>query len=297
MLDELMQQLVNGLALGSIYALVALGYTMVYGIVKLINFAHGDILMIGAFSSYFALFALGEGVWGIALAFIFAMLVSALSGVVIEKLAYKPLRNSPRINVLITAIGVSLLLQNLARVLPFIGPNPKEFPTINTVNLSLGTITISNVQILVIGISVFLMIVLNFIITKTKTGRAMRSVSYDYKAASLMGVNVNRIISYTFAIGSALAAAAGMLFALAYPQIDPYMGTIPGLKAFIAAVLGGIGSIPGAMIGGYILGIAETLTKGFISSKLADAISFGILIVILLAKPTGIMGKNIKEKV
>jgi len=225
------------------------------------------------------------------------MVISALFGIVIERLAYKPLRNAPRINALITAIGVSLILENGARVLPFIGPNPRQFPIMKTINLNVFGIGISNIQIIVVAISVVLMIVLNYIVMSTKTGKAMRAVSFDRKAASLMGIPTDYIISFTFGLGSVLAAAAGILFATAYPQVEPYMGIMPGLKAFIAAVLGGIGSIPGAMVGGYILGISETLTKGFISSQLADAIAFGILIIILLAKPTGIMGKNIREKV
>ncbi len=295
--SEVFQQIINGIALGSIYALIALGYTMVYGIVKLINFAHGDILMIGAFAGYFVLIRFGAS-WPVLLAaFVFSMLISAVLGIVIERLSYKPLRSAPRINSLITAIGVSLILENGARVLPFIGPNPRQFPTMKTVNMTLLGMNISNVQIIVVSVSIVLMIALNYIVMSTKTGKAMRAVSFDRNAASLMGIPVNRIISFTFGLGSMLAAAAGILFSTAYPQVEPYMGIMPGLKAFIAAVLGGIGSIPGAMIGGYILGIAETLTKGFISSQLADAIAFGILIIILLAKPTGIMGKNVREKV
>ena len=295
--NEILQQIINGIALGSIYALIALGYTMVYGIVRLINFAHGDILMVGAFAAYFFLTRFGLSPIGMVGAFLFSMVVSATFGIVIERLAYKPLRNAPRINALITAIGVSLILENGARVIPFIGPNPRQFPTIKTVNISVVGMSVSNVQIIVVLVSIFLMIALNYIVMSTKTGKAMRAVSYDRKAASLMGIPVNRIISFTFGLGSVLAAAAGILFATAYPQVEPYMGIMPGLKAFIAAVLGGIGSIPGAMIGGYILGIAETMTKGFLSSQLSDAIAFGILIIILLAKPTGIMGKNVREKV
>ena len=296
-LNQFVQQMINGAALGSIYALIALGYTMVYGIVKLINFAFGDFLMIGAFAGLFILQGFGVTWYGMVLAFIVSIVVCVVLGVIIERLAYKPLRNAPRINALITAIGVSFLLENGARVIPFMGPNPRQFPVMETVNISLGGAGISNIQITVIAVSIFLMILLNWIVTRTKMGKAMRATSFDRNAASLMGINVNTTISFTFALGSALAAAAGILFCSAYPQVEPYMGIMPGLKAFIAAVLGGIGSIPGAMIGGYILGIAETLTKGFISSQLADAISFGILIVILLLKPTGIMGKNIREKV
>lgn len=292
-----LQQLINGLSLGSIYALIALGYTMVYGIVKLINFAHGDVLMLGAYSGYFVLLRFGTTPLGMALAFLFAMLVCALVSVVIERFAYRPLRQAPRLNSLITAIAISLILQNGVRVLPFIGPNPRQYPTMETVNLALGAVSISNIQLVVIVLSAILMIVLNYIISYTKTGKAMRAVSFDLQAASLMGISVNRTITFTFALGAVLAAAGGVLYATAYPQIDPTMGTMPGLKAFVAAVLGGIGSVPGAMLGGYILGVAETLTKGFLSSQFADAISFSILIVILLVKPTGIMGEKVRVKV
>lgn len=291
------QQMVNGLSLGSIYALIALGYTMVYGIVKLINFAHGDILMVGAYTGYFVLQAVGATPAGLAMAFAAAMLVCGVLSIVIERFAYRPLRSAPRLNSLITAIAVSLILQNGARVLPFIGPNPREYPTLATVNINLGFVSISNIQLIVLVLSALLMVILNYIINHTKTGKAMRAVSYDMQAASLMGISVDRTIAFTFALGAVLAAAGGVLYASAYPQIDPTMGTMPGLKAFVAAVLGGIGSVPGAMLGGYILGIAETLTKGFLSSQFADAISFSILIVILLVKPTGIMGEKVKVKV
>ncbi|MBO5137836.1 MAG: branched-chain amino acid ABC transporter permease [Spirochaetaceae bacterium] len=292
-----LQQLINGLSLGSIYALIALGYTMVYGIVKLINFAHGDILMVGAYSGYFVLMQFGTTPVGMLLAFIFAMFVCAILSILMERFAYRPLRQAPRLNSLITAIAISLILQNGARVLPFIGPNPRQYPTMKTVNLSFGMLSISNIQLIVILLSAVLMLILNYIINYTKTGKAMRAVSYDLQAASLMGISVNRTISFTFALGAVLAAAGGVLYATAYPQIAPTMGTMPGLKAFVAAVLGGIGSVPGAMLGGYILGIAETLTKGFISSQFADAISFSILIIILLVKPTGIMGEKTRVKV
>lgn len=294
---EVVQQLINGLSLGSVYALIALGYTMVYGIVKLINFAHGDILMVGAFAGYFVLGMFGVSPITMIIAFIFSMAICALLGVIIERLCYKPLRNSPKITVLITAIGVSIILENGARVLPFMGPNPRQFPTFQNSSHTFFGFSISTVQILVFVVSIVLMLLLTYIVKYTKMGKAMRAVSYDMKAALLMGINVDRVISFTFAIGAALGAAAGVLFASSYPQIDPLMGFMPGLKAFVAAVLGGIGSIPGAMFGGVFLGIAETLTKGFISSKLADAVSFGILIIILVIKPTGLFGKNTREKV
>ncbi len=294
---QLAQQTINGLALGSIYALIALGYTMVYGIVKLINFAHGDILMIGAFVGYFVLMSMGMSWYALLIAFAVSMVVCAIMGIVIERFAYRPLRDAPRINALITAIAVSLILENGARVIPFMGPNPREYPVLKNATFSLGSIEISNIQIIVIVVSVALMIVLNYIVNSTKIGKAMRAVSFDMKASALMGINVNFVISFTFALGSVLAASAGILFSSAYPQVEPYMGIMPGLKAFIAAVFGGIGSIPGAMFGGVILGIAETLTKGFISSQLSDAVVFGILIIVLSVKPTGLMGKNVREKV
>jgi branched-chain amino acid transport system permease protein len=293
-----LQQLINGVSLGSIYALIALGYTMVYGIVLLINFAHGDILMIGAYTAFFVLGAIGGGPVGMLAAFIVAMAVCAVCGISIERLAYRPLRSAPRLNSLITAIAVSLILENGARVLPFIGPNPRQFPGPGLVNIRLGgELSISNVQVIVIFLSALLMLALNYIINYTKRGKAMRAVSFDVKAASLMGIPVNRIISFTFALGSVLAAAGGVLFASAYPQVNPLMGMMPGLKAFVAAVLGGIGSIPGAMLGGFILGIAEALTKGFISSQYSDAISFSILIVVLLFRPAGILGRKTGVKV
>lgn len=291
------QQLVNGLSLGSIYALIALGYTMVYGIVKLINFAHGDVMMVGAYAGYFVLCALGTTPFGMVCAFVAAMVICALLILVIERVAYRPLRTAPRLNSLITAIAVELILQNLMRVLPFVGPNPREFPTMATVNFTFGLVSISNIQVIVIVLSAILMVILNYIVNYTKMGKAMRAVSFDLGAASLMGINVNRTIATTFVIGSVLAGAGGVLYATYYPQIDPVMGYIPGLKAFVAAVLGGIGSIPGAMLGGIILGVAETMVKAYISSSYADAVSYCILIVILLVKPAGLLGKKTHVKV
>ncbi|MDR0670159.1 MAG: branched-chain amino acid ABC transporter permease [Treponema sp.] len=293
-----LQQLINGLSLGSIYALIALGYTMVYGIVLLINFAHGDILMVGAYTAFFVLGAIGAGPIGMLAAFIVSALICASFGIAIERLAYRPLRSAPRLNSLITAIAVSLILENGARVLPFIGPNPRQFPQPAVINIDLGgSLSISNIQLIVIFLSALLMLALNLLVNYTKRGKAMRAVSFDQGAASLMGISVNGIIAFTFALGSVLAAAGGVLYASAYPQVNPLMGMMPGLKAFVAAVLGGIGSIPGAMLGGFILGIAETLTKGFISSQYSDAISFSILIIVLLIKPTGILGRKFKIKV
>ena len=296
-MDTFLKQFVNGLSLGSIYALIALGYTMVYGIVKLINFAHGDVMMVGAYTGYFILRAAGTTPFGLCLAFFGAMVVCSVLSLVIERCAYRPLRNAPRLNSLITAIAVELILQNAMRVIPFVGPNPRQFPTMDTKFFNLGIVQISNIQIIVIVASAILMVVLNYVINYTKTGKAMRAVSYDMGAASLMGVNVNRTIAITFVIGSVLAGAGGVLYATAYPQVDPLMGYIPGLKAFVAAVLGGIGSVPGAMVGGVILGIVETLTKAYISSQYADAISYSILIIILLVKPAGLLGKKNVVKV
>ncbi|MDR1469852.1 MAG: branched-chain amino acid ABC transporter permease [Spirochaetaceae bacterium] len=297
MRELLVQQFVNGLSLGSIYALIALGYTMVYGIVLLINFAHGDILMVGAYIGYFTLTALGTSPWALAAAFALAMLFCAALGITIERFAYRPLRKAPRLNSLITAIAVSFILQNGARVIPFIGPNPRQFPQPTLRQFNLGFVSISNIQIIVIALSAALMLCLNYIVNFTKRGKAMRAVSFDLGASSLMGISVNGIISFTFALGSALGAAGGLLYACAYPLVSPTMGTMPGLKAFVAAVLGGIGSIPGAMLGGFILGLAETFTKGFISSQFSDAVSFSILIIILLVKPTGILGAKLRVKV
>lgn len=290
---EFIQQLINGLSLGSIYALIALGYTMVYGIIKLINFAHGDIYMIGAFVGLYCGSTLKLS---LIPTLIISMLGAALVGVIIEKVAYKPLRNSPRITLLITAIGVSLLLQNGMRLL--MGPSPKAFPKLLSKEvIKIGALSIETSKILMLAVSIVLVLVLQIIVYKTKVGKAMRGASHDIEAASLMGINVDNIISLTFAIGSALAGAAGVLVSLAFTVVEPYMGTIPGLKAFIAAVLGGIGSIPGALVGGLLIGLTETLTKAYISTTLSDAIVFGILIIILLVKPTGLLGKKVNEKV
>ncbi|CDM67266.1 inner-membrane translocator [Clostridium bornimense] len=290
---ELLQQLTNGLSLGSIYALIALGYTMVYGIINLINFAHGDIYMIGAFVGIFCGSTLKLPLIPTLL---LSMLASALLGVLIEKVAYKPLRNSPRITLLITAIGVSLLLEN--GMVYLVGPDTKAFPKLLSTNvLNIGSLSIDTSKALTLVVSIILVILLQFIVFKTKIGKAMRASSYDIEAASLMGINVNTTISATFAIGSALAGAAGVLVSLAFNSVGPYMGVVPGLKAFIAAVLGGIGSIPGALIGGILIGLTETLTKAYISTTLSDAIVFGILIVILLVKPSGLLGKKSNEKV
>lgn len=289
-------QLINGLQVGSIYALIALGYTMVYGIIKLINFAHGDIMMVGA---YIALLSMQAGV-PLVLAVLIALVACAALGVIIERIAYKPLRKSSRLSALITAIGVSLFLQNGAMLV--FGASAKSFPSVTDglPSFQLGSNSVSLMTVISIVLAIILMIGLQIFITRSKTGTAMRAVSEDTGAAELMGINVNTTISITFAIGSGLAAFAAILYCIAYPQVTPYMGALPGIKAFIAAVLGGIGIIPGAMIGGFILGIVEALTKAYIPSNysaLSDAVVFAILIIVLLVKPSGIMGRNQSEKV
>ena len=291
---EFFQQIINGLHVGSIYALIALGYTMVYGIVKLINFAHGDILMMGA---YFGMFSMTILKLPFGLAIILSMLICAAIGVIIDKVAYKPLRNAPRISALITALGVSLFLENLFRVL--FGAAPRKMPKVEFLQgyREVMGIRISYVTILTIVLAIICMIGLQYIVRKTKVGKAMRAVSEDKDAASLMGINVDRVISITFAIGSALGALGGVLYSVAYYRVEPLMGIMPGLKAFVAAVLGGIGVIPGAMLGGFLMGLIESLTKGYISSSWSNAIVFGILIVVLIVRPAGILGKNSREKV
>lgn len=293
-MTEFLQQIIYGINAGSIYALIALGYTMVYGIVKLINFAHGDILMMGAYIGLFAITSLNLP---LGLAIILAMVGCSIFGMLIDKIAYKPLRNAPRISALITALGISLFLQSSFAVL--FGLEVRKMPEIEWLDgeIMLGNLRIPYVTILIIVLSVTCMIGLQFIVRKTKIGKAMRAVSEDMAAAKLMGINVDKTISITFAIGSALGALGGVLYSIAYYQISPYMGVMPGLKAFVAAVLGGIGIIPGAMFGGYIMGIIESLTKGFISPTWSNAIVFSILILVLLFKPSGLLGKNIREKV
>ncbi|MDP4152403.1 MAG: branched-chain amino acid ABC transporter permease [Bacillota bacterium] len=290
------KQLLNGLQLGSIYALIAIGYTMVYGIVQLINFAHGDIIMVGGYICIMLIPILAQ--FGIPawISVFGAVVLCAILGVLIEIVAYKPLRNSPRMSALITAIGVSLFLENLFMLL--FSPDPRNVPQMFNVTMpSIGGFNLSFPTLITIIVSVLIMIGLQVFIKKTKIGKAMRAVSEDTDTARLMGVNVNATISITFAIGSGLAAVATVLYASAYPQIDPLMGSFIGIKAFIAAVLGGIGLIPGAMVGGIVLGVAESLAKAYISSQLADAVVYGILIIVLLVKPSGILGKNRSEKV
>lgn len=294
-MSTFIQQLINGITLGSVYALISLGYTMVYGIIKLINFAHGDIFMVGAYIAYLSVTYLKLD---LIPSLILSMTFCSVLGMLIEKFAYKPLRNSPRISALITAIGVSLLLENLMQII--MGADSRVFPRLvdeKNYHLLQGRIVVNNKQIYLLIITILLMIILNFVVKKTKIGKAMRAVSQDMDAARLMGINVDTTISYTFAIGSALAAAAGVLVGLYYNTINPLMGVLPGLKAFIAAVFGGIGIIPGAMLGGFSLGIIETLVSGYGSSMYKDAVAFALLILILIIKPSGLLGKNIKEKV
>ena len=293
MLEQFLQQLANGLILGSVYALLALGYTMVYGIIKLINFAHGDIYMIGAFMGYYLINTLHLNFF---VALILSMVGTAILGVVIEFLAFRPLRNSTRIAALITAIGVSFLLEY--GMVFFVGANTRSFPqVIETVRYTIGPVSISNIQLMILVISIVLMVGLQFIVQKAKMGKAMRAVSVDSDAAQLMGINVNRTISFTFALGSALAGAAGVLIALYYNSLEPLMGMTPGIKSFVAAVLGGIGIIPGAALGGFVIGLLETFATAVGLSDFRDAIVYAILIIILLVRPAGILGKNVKEKV
>ncbi len=301
-MSEFLQQLINGLALGSILALIALGYTMVYGILRFINFAHGDIFMLGAFAGFYlapkvATVLPTPSIWsGLAVMGI-SMAICAVVGIVIEKLAYRPLRRSPKLTVLITAIGVSLFLEYTGQFA--FGAAPKSFPQILPVYpiTKLGGLSLNSNQIIVFAVTLILLLALRFIVLKTRIGMAMRALSFNPEAAALMGINTDVVISFTFGLGSALAGAAGILFAVNYPAIDPLMGILPGLKAFVAAVLGGIGNLPGAALGGIIIGVTETLVAGYISSTYRDAIAFGILILILIIKPSGLLGKKEIEKV
>ena len=287
--------LINGISLGSVYAIIALGYTMVYGIARMLNFAHGDIIMVGGFTVFTIVTTMGGSPVVCILA---SVVVCTVLGVTIERVAYRPLRDASPLAVLITAIGVSYLLQNVALLI--FGSNARQFTSVVTVpalKLAGGKLSISGVTIVTIVSCIVIMIALMAFINKTKMGQAMLAVSEDRGAATLMGINVNRTISVTFAIGSALAAVAGVLLCSAYPSLSPYTGSMPGIKAFVAAVFGGIGSIPGAFIGGVLLGIIENLAKAYISSQLSDAIVFSVLIIVLLVRPTGILGKKMTEKV
>lgn len=294
-MSQVIQLLIYGVQLGAIYALIALGYTMVYGIVNLINFAHGDFLMIGAFTVFFAANLLNFGLVG---GLIVAMLVVGAIAVTTERVAYRPMRNQPKLSALITALGVSMFIQNLLRALPFIGPTPRPFPElIKSVEVQIGSgIRVTSTQLLMITLSFVMMLVLTFVVHKTKTGRNMRAVCLDRDASALMGINVNRVIATTFFIGGVLAAAGGVFYASMYPTIDVYMGSLLGNKAFIAAVVGGIGNIKGAMWGGIIMGVAEVFATAF-NSDLGYGIAYVILILILLVKPAGLFGKMTIEKV
>lgn len=284
--------LIGGLGLGSVYAIIALGYSMVYGIAKMLNFAHGDIIMVGAFVAYFAISSYHLPVF---VAVVLSVAVCTVLGVLIEKLAYKPLRQASSLSVLITAIGVSYFLQNSAMLLW--GTDTKIFPTVMSGSLNIGELSVPYLTLVTIAACMLIMVVLTLFINKTKTGRAMRACSEDKGAAALMGINVNRIISITFAIGSGLAAIAAVLLVAAYPSVYPTLGSMPGIKAFTAAVFGGIGSIPGAFLGGLLLGVVENLSRAYISTQLSDAIVFMVLIVVLLIKPTGLLGKKVNVKV
>jgi branched-chain amino acid transport system permease protein len=293
------QQLVNGISLGSIYALIALGYTMVYGVLRLINFAHGDVYMVGAYVGYYLsrkLKGAEPSLFGALVVMLGAMLVCAVLGVIIERFAYRPVRRAARLTLLITAIGVSLFIENGAQLV--FGPDPKFFPSLAPrADFLVGGVRLTSEQLTVIALSFLLMLLLRFFILKTRTGKAMRAVSFNLDTAKLMGISTDRIIAITFGLGSALAAAAGVLIGMQIPKIDPLMGINYGLKAFVAAVLGGIGNVPGAVLGGLLIGTSEVMVVGYLSSTYRDAIAFGILILVLLLRPQGILGRAQKEKV
>lgn len=301
-MTEYLQQLINGLSLGAIYALIALGYTMVYGVLRFINFAHSDVFMIGAFVGYYAAPKVATisplpSFSGAVVVMIAAMLICAFLGIVIERFAYRPLRNRSKLTVLITAIGVSLFLEYSGQ--KFFGADPKFFPELiaDTLIVDTPTLTVGKIQVIVFVVTALLIVALEYIVLKTKIGTAMRAVAFNAQAAALMGINIDVVISFTFGLGSALAGAGGILYAMNYPSIEPLMGIMPGLKAFVAAVLGGIGNIRGAAIGGIIIGVVETFVAGSAASTYRDAIAFAILILILLFKPSGILGKVQVEKV
>jgi branched-chain amino acid transport system permease protein len=299
---EFAQHLVNGLSLGSIYALIALGYTLVFGVLQMINFAHGDVFMLGAFIALYFTRYMGMGdtssLSNLLVTMVAAMAGCSVIGFLIERLAYRPLRKAPRINVLITAIGVSMLLEFSAQL--GFDSDPKVFPQIyhpESAWLASGTLSLNPLQFIVFGVLIVLTALLQFVIFKTRLGRAMRAVSFNHEYASLMGIPTDRVISYTFMIGSALAGAAGVLVGLLYPRIDPWMGVMPGLKAFVAAVVGGIGNVTGAVVGGLLLGVSEELVVGYWAPSYRDALAFAVLILILLVRPTGLFGTKRTEKV
>lgn len=301
-MSEFIQHTINGLSLGAIYALIALGYTMVYGILQFINFAHGEIFMLGAYGGYYLGNALGagpdrQGSWIFLVVLFLTMITTAVIGFLVEWLAYRPLRNAPRINVLITAVGVSLLFQFGAQML--FGTNPRPFPELINLNTSIhfGEVQIDPIQILVFVTALVLMLALEFFLYRTPSGKAMRAVSHDHKVALLLGINVNLIVSLTFVIGSALAGAGGILVGLSYPKIDPLMGLMPGLKAFVAAVVGGIGNVRGAVAGSLFMGLSEQYIVSYGYPSMRNALAFAILILILIFKPKGLFGKSVAEKV
>ena len=298
-MSTFLQQLVNGLSLGSIYALIALGYTMVYGVLRLINFAHGDVYMVGAYAGYYLsrrLAGKDPSIVSAILVMLGAMLACAVLGLVIERFAYRPVRRASRLTLLITAIGVSLFLENAAQLV--FGPDPKFFPSLAPhADFLFAGVHFTSEQLTVIGVSFLLMVLLRLFILKTRTGKAMRAVSFNLDASKLMGISTDRIIAITFALGSALAAAGGVLIGMQIPKIDPLMGILYGLKAFVAAVLGGIGNVPGAVLGGLLIGTSEVMVVGYLSSTFRDAIAFGILILVLILRPQGILGRVQKEKV
>ena len=293
-IDQFLQYLSNALSLGSLYALIAIGYTMVYGILRLINFAHGDVFMLGAYIAFYCVTLAFMPWWA---GFMVALGLTGIFGVALERAAYRPLRHSPKISIMISAIGASFLMENLATVI--FGGRPKGFPVPDLFNkvVKIGAVSVVNVSLVIPVLTAALLAMLLIIVHKTKTGMAMRAVSTDLAAARLMAIDVNKIVSFTFGTGSVLAAIGGVMWSFKYPQLNPTMGMIPGLKCFIAAVIGGIGNISGAVLGGLILGVVEAMASGFLSSTFRDAVAFSILILILLFKPSGILGKNTREKV
>lgn len=300
-MEDFLQHLINGISLGSIYALIALGYTMVYGILQLINFAHSDVYMIGAFSAFYSANLLGlnskPGIFTLVVLLLAAMIGCSLLGVTIERFAYRPLRKAPKLNILITAIGVSLLLQFSAQVI--FGADPKVFPNVieDSVLLTMAGVELKSMDVAVFLVTLITMLALNYLIYKTKAGKAMRAVSANMNVAAMMGVNTDRIVSFTFIVGSSLAGVGSVLVGMKYPKIDPLMGTMIGLKAFVAAVLGGIGNIGGAVLGAMIMGLSEEMVVAYLSSTYRDALAFGILILILIYRPAGLLGKSTIEKV
>jgi len=301
-LSEFVQHIINGISLGSVYALIAVGYSMVYGILQLINFAHGDVVMLGAVFAYFSakqIQTLQPSISTFFLILLISMVLCAVVGFLIERFAYRPIRNSPRMNCLITAIGVSLFIQYFTQLEFAFGAIPQPFPElmVREIAFTIMGAPVSNLQLMVLGLSIFFVLILQWIVYRTKLGKGMRAVSESTEVAAMLGVPVNRVIAFTFIIGSILAAAAGILSSMMYPRVDAMMGSLLGLKAFVAAVLGGIGSLPGAVLGGVLMGLAESLTVGYLSSAFRDAIAFAILIVVLLIRPSGLLGKMRMEKV